>query len=357
VKATEKPSRQKIEEIKAYLARPSRPVKIMEVCGTHTASVIKNGIRGILSKYIRLVSGPGCPVCVTPSSYIDRLVELSFAPRHTVLSFGDMFKVKGKEHSLSSAKACGGSVRMIYSPLEALKLAAENPEKIYVVAAVGFETTAPAYALLLQQAEEEGLRNIKLLTSIKTIPAVMEYILSTEEIDGFICPGHVCSVTGSGVFDELCGRYNKPFVVAGFSAEHILCAVYEIVRQAEKGIAGVKNFYPAVVTPEGNIKAKDLLNKFFEPADALWRGIGWIKGSGLVLRSEYRKYDIGSSVAEQEEMPAGCSCGDVILGRIQPPDCRLFGKECTPKNPVGPCMVSAEGACGIWYEGGEGYEN
>lgn len=343
-----------IEEIKEILSKPAKPVKIMEVCGTHTAAVIKNGIRGILSKDIRLVSGPGCPVCVTSAAYIDRLVELSFTPGHTVLSFGDMFKVKGREHSLSSAKAEGGSIRMIYSPLEAIKLAMENPDRIYVIAAVGFETTAPVYALLLQQAIEEGLENIRLLTAIKTMPAVMEYILSTEEIDGFICPGHVCSVIGSNVFMELCRKYKKPFVVSGFSAEHILCSVYEIIRQTESGTAEVKNFYPAAVTAEGNVKAQKLLEKYFESADALWRGIGCIKGSGLVLKPEYSRYDAGSGGIEQENMPKGCSCGDVILGRIQPADCALFGKECTPQSAVGPCMVSAEGACGIWYEGGEG---
>ncbi len=346
-----------IDQIKAYLSKPVKPVKIMEVCGTHTGAVIKNGIRGILSKNIRLVSGPGCPVCVTPATYVDRLVELSFTQGHTVLSFGDMFKVRGKEHSLSSAKAYGGSIRMIYSPLEAIKLAKENPNHLYVVAAVGFETTAPGYALLLKQAEEERLENIRLLTAIKTMPTVMEYICSTEEIDGFICPGHVCSVIGSDVFQKLCSKYKKPFVVTGFSPEHILCSIYDIIMQIEGGIAQVKNFYPAAVTAEGNVKAQKLLKEYFEPADALWRGIGYIQGSGLVLKPGYSKYDMGSGGYETENMPGGCSCGDVILGRIQPVDCQLFGKECTPQNAVGPCMVSAEGACGIWYEGREGREN
>lgn len=350
-----------MDEIKEYLSKPTKPVKIMEVCGTHTAAVIKNGIRGILSKDIRLVSGPGCPVCVTAVSYVDKLVELSFTQGHTVLSYGDMFKVRGTEHSLSSAKAEGADIRMIYSPLEAIKLAKENPKHIYVVAAVGFETTAPVYALLLQQAEREALENIRLLTAIKTMPAVMEYVCATEEIDGFICPGHVCSIIGSDVFKELCRKYKKPFVVTGFSGEHILCSAYEIVRQIEGGMAQVKNFYPTAVTEEGNVKAQELLEEYFEPADALWRGIGSIRGSGLVLKRDYRKYDIGIGLGnndeESKDMPKGCSCGDVILGRINPSQCRLFGKECTPQRAVGPCMVSAEGACGIWYEGGEGDEN
>ena len=341
-----------IEEVIAYLQQFQKQIKIMEVCGTHTASIVKNGIRELLPDSIRLVSGPGCPVCVTPVSYIDRLVELAFMKGHTVLSYGDLFKVKGSEYSLSTAKAAGADVRMVYSPLEAIRLAKENPECHYVVTAVGFETTAPVYALLLQQAEAEQLDNIRLAASLKTMPAVMDYVCRQEELDGFLCPGHVCSVTGIGAFKDLCERYRKPFVISGFSAEHILCSIYEIVRQISRQKPAVKNFYPSAVKGEGNLKAQELMKKYFQPVDAVWRGIGTIPESGLALRSRWEKYDAGSGAEQAESMPAGCACGDVIMGRIHPTGCHRFGKGCTPDNAMGPCMVSAEGACGIWYENG-----
>lgn len=339
------------EELKNYRGRK---IKIMEVCGTHTSSIFKNGIRSLLSPNIELISGPGCPVCVTEEAYIDKLVEYSMESNYHILTFGDMLKVKGSKYSLSQAKALGGKVSMLYSPLDAIKLALEHKEINYIFAAVGFETTAPSYGLLLEEVQKTQINNLKILTSIKTMLPALQYICDNEEhIDAFLCPGHVSVITGYELYEELIRKYDKPFVVAGFEGEHILAAVYEIVKQLENKECRVKNLYKSAVSPSGNEKALALLNKYFEPKDGYWRGIGLIKDSALVLKKEFEKYDAGSNVIPvHSEMPKGCSCKDVILGRIHPNECPLFGKACSPMNAIGPCMVSTEGACGIWYKNG-----
>lgn len=341
-----------IRKIIDYLRAYDRPVKIMEVCGTHTSAIVREGIRSLISPKIRLVSGPGCPVCVTPSSYIDRLLKLARRPDTVVLSYGDLFQVRGKVDSLASAKAKGAHTQMVYAPSQAADIAKVHPERTFVMAAVGFETTAPAYALLLQQLEAEHITNVRLLTSLKVTPPVLKFVCEQEALDGFLAPGHVSAVTGSDVYLPLCEAYHKPFVVAGFKAEHLLLAIYEIVRQIEEGRPSVKNFYPSVVTRGGNTDAQALLARYFEPVDADWRGIGVIPDSGLALKSAYAGWDAGSRGLPGGEMPKGCSCGEVILGRIQPPSCPRFGKSCNPQFPLGPCMVSGEGACRIWYEAG-----
>lgn len=342
-----------IDRIKEELLQyDGKPIKIMEVCGTHTASIFKNGIRSLLSPKIQLISGPGCPVCVTSSAYIDRLVGYSLQEKHCVLTFGDMMKVKGTRMSLTEAKAVGGKVRILYTPLAALTIAAEDPETDYVFAAVGFETTTPIYALMLEEMIAKGIKNLKLMTSIKTIIPALTYICENEKnIDAFLCPGHVSVITGSSIYEELAKRYEKPFVVAGFEGEHILLAVYEIVRQILHHREGVKNMYTSVVSEDGNRKASELILKYFESTDDYWRGIGKIEQSSLKLKSGFAEYDAGSSFeAAEEKLPKGCSCKEVILGRINPVECPLFGKVCTPLNAIGPCMVSTEGACGIWYK-------
>jgi hydrogenase expression/formation protein HypD len=342
-----------LEQVKDELLHyDGEPIKIMEVCGTHTSSIFKNGIRSLLSPKIKLISGPGCPVCVTSSAYIDRLVEYSLLEKHCVLTFGDMMKVKGNEMSLTEAKAVGGNVRILYTPLAALTIAQENPETEYVFAAVGFETTTPIYALMLEELIAKDIRNLKLMTSIKTIIPALSYICENEEnIDAFLCPGHVSVITGSSVYQNLTDHYHKPFVVAGFEGEHILAAVYEILQQIRNHRAGVKNMYASVVSEEGNRKAVDMINRYFEAANDYWRGIGEIDNSAMKLKNEYKMYDAGSSFENvPEHLPKGCSCKEVILGRINPVECPLFGKVCTPLNAVGPCMVSTEGACGIWFK-------
>lgn len=337
------------KELKEY---NGKPVKIMEVCGTHTAGIFKHGIRSLLSPQIQLISGPGCPVCVTPSAYIDKLVEYSLRENHCVLTFGDMMKVKGTQMSLTEAKARGGCVRIFYSPLSAIKMAMDEPKVQFIVAAVGFETTIPIYAILLQEILSNSIKNIKMLNSLKTIIPALSYISEHEkEIDAFLCPGHVSVITGSKAYQELAEKYQKPFVIGGFEGEHLIAAIHEILHQLQSKNYGVKNMYPSAVSEEGNQKAQLAINQFYEKTDAQWRGIGVMQASGLKLKDEYKAFDAGSELTQTEEkLPFGCKCTEVILGRIQPIACPLFHKVCTPMNAIGPCMVSAEGACGIWYK-------
>ena len=326
----------------------------MEVCGTHTAAIFKSGIRDLLPAGVRLVSGPGCPVCVTPPSYISDCIELSRTPENSLLCFGDMMKVPSLDGTtLSDAKASGAAVQMIYSPFDAIALAKKNASTMYTIAAVGFETTAPAYALLIEEAERHGLKNIKLLISLKSAIRAIEWICeSGEDVDAFICPGHVSVITGSEAYDSLSAKYDKPFVIAGFEDSQLK----EAVRSCIEDGPGVWNLYAEAVSQSGNQKAKALIEKYFDKVDTLWRGLGVIPGSGYILKNTYMHrnalngYEVkNDSKDSREVLPAGCRCGEVILGRIDPPDCPLFGQACTPIRATGPCMVSSEGACGIWY--------
>lgn len=335
-----------IDYLKAY---DGRPLKLMEVCGTHTAAIFKNGIRDLISPKIKLISGPGCPVCVTPTAYIDACV--AFAKNEgQLLTFGDMMKVPGTKGSLSENKT-DADIAVMYSPFEALERAKREPDKLFGVAAVGFETTVPAYALMLKQARTEGVENIRLITALKTVLPALEWICENEnDVDGFICPGHVSVITGVHVYDELVARFRKPFVVAGFEAEHILGTVYRILRQIETGENLSENLYRNAVRDEGNAKAMAVMKEVFEPGPAMWRGLGMIGDSGLYLRGGYAQYDGGSrELTEDMELPSACRCGEVIVGRINPDQCPMFGNGCDPVNPYGPCMVSAEGSCGIWF--------
>ncbi|MEI7884450.1 MAG: hydrogenase formation protein HypD [Clostridia bacterium] len=339
-------------ELKDY---QGEKIAIMEVCGTHTSSIFKNGIRSFISPQIQLISGPGCPVCVTSATYIDKIIDYSLQENHCVLTFGDMLKVKGNNLSLTEAKAIGGSVRMLYSPLAALKIAKENKHIQFVFAAVGFETTAPIYALLLEEIIKSKIKNLKLLTAIKTIIPAITYICDNEKsIDAFLCPGHVSVITGSSVYNDLAKKYHKPFVIGGFEGEHILAAVYEIFQQVLSKQYSAKNMYVSVVSEDGNQKANAIIDKYFKHTDDYWRGIGVIKKSALRLKEEYLDFDAGSYFDEYlENSPINCRCKDVILGRINPTDCPLFKRTCTPLSAIGPCMVSTEGVCGIWYKNRE----
>lgn len=341
--------REIIDYLKSY---DGRELKLMEVCGTHTAAIFKNGIRSLISPKIKLISGPGCPVCVTPTAYIDKCIEYAMMPNHVLLTFGDMMKVPGTNESLSEAKGRGAAnIQLMYSPFEAVEKAQQHPELTYAVAAVGFETTAPAYALMIQEAVKKGISNIKLVTALKTaIPALHWICENQEDIDGFICPGHVSVITGSRVYDELASLYRKPFVVTGFEAEHILASLYRIVKQIEKNDGHTENLYRNAVKDDGNPKALAVMEKVFQTGPAMWRGLGIIEDSGLYLKDEYAEFDGGSfELYADMELPAGCGCADVIVGRINPDQCPMFGEKCTPLKPFGPCMVSSEGACGIWY--------
>lgn len=342
-----------LEDIIKYLQEYDGPqIKLMEVCGTHTASIFKNGIRSLISDRIKLISGPGCPVCVTPAAYIDKAIELSKKDGHILLTFGDMMKVPGASQSLAEAKAEGAKVEIMYSPLEAIDKAKNNPDKVYVVAAVGFETTVPPYALLIQKALQENVTNVRLLTALKTIVPALEWVCNSEpDIDGFICPGHASVIVGAIAYEPLAEQFKKPFVIAGFEAEHILTVIYDIVKQIKEHRSKVHNLYPNVVRNEGNVAARKLIEAYFEPGAAVWRGLGKIDGSGLYLRKEYESFDAGSFGLDADVARSkNCACGAVIIGRISPNECPMFGKVCTPTSPQGPCMVSAEGACGIWYK-------
>lgn len=345
----------RIEEIIHFLqGYQGREISLMEVCGTHTASIFKHGIRSLISPRIRLISGPGCPVCVTPAGYIDAAVELAQKPGYTLLTFGDMLKVPGRGVSLGESRADGSRVEMMYSPQEAVQRALEDRERIFVVAAVGFETTLPAYCALLQEVENKKIDNVRLLTALYRIIPALEWIGEMEpQIDGYICPGHVSAILGSNVYNPLARKFGRPMTVTGFSAEHLLVGIYDLVRQIERGKAEVHNLYPAVVAPEGNRQALAHIERYFRPGLAYWRGLGPVEDSGLVLKEEYSRWDAGPWLEKTKTRPdedrAPCRCGEVLTGRVNPPDCPLFGTACTPQAPQGPCMVSAEGSCGIWF--------
>lgn len=339
-----------LEQLRRFLAEyDGEPLNIMEVCGSHTAAISKLGIPSLLSDQLRLMSGPGCPVCVTPTAYIDRLIALCKEPNTCVCTFGDLLRVPGSGgHTLRQAGGEDGRVRMVYSPNDTLKYALQEPNTTFLFAAVGFETTTPVYALLLQRLVKEDIRNVKLLTALKTMPAAIDHLCTSgAKIDAFLAPGHVSAVTGSHIFEPLAQQHQKPFVVAGFKGGELLSAVYACVKLSGEG--KVVNLYPSVVTREGNTDAQAIVNQYFEPAPAVWRGMGEIAGSGMVLREEWQRFDAGSAGLNEDHANPACRCGEVLTGKISSNQCPLFGKICTPFHPQGACMVSTEGSCFQFY--------
>lgn len=335
-----------LAQMRDFLANYDGPeMNIMEVCGSHTAAISKNGIRGMLSDKIHLISGPGCPVCVTPTAYVDRLIELSMTSNTCVVTFGDMLRVPGSKMSLSEASGMGGRAVMVYSPMDIISLAEKESETTFVFAALGFETTTPVYALLLEEVMERNIENVKILTALKTMPGVIEYLCENgASIQGYLAPGHVAAVTGSNLFKPLAEKYQIPFAVSGFEGEEILEALCGLVKA--QGTSEVMNFYPSVVSAEGNVKAQELVAKYFKPSDATWRGIGTVCGTGMELRPEYEKYDAGSKdLVEDNKRNKACCCDQILMGKMQPNQCPLFGKVCKPLTPQGACMVSEEGSC------------
>ena len=327
------------------------PIRIMEVCGTHTASIAHCGIVSLISSKIQLISGPGCPVCVTVTEYIDRLITLSLTPDTVVVTFGDMIRVSGSQQSLQDVRSEGGQVRMVYSPFDMIGLALAEPGKTFVFAAIGFETTTAVYAALMDEIVHAGIANIRILTSLKTMPRVIEWVCSMQGgIDGFLAPGHVSVITGSDLFLPLAEKYRVPFAVAGFEGEQILIALYALVKMILNGEGKVMNLYPSAVTAGGNRTAQNRIGKYFEPCDAAWRGMGVIPDSGMMLRSEYLEYDAGSRdlFSDHSHHPE-CRCAGVITGALKPQDCPLFGTLCTPDKPQGACMVSTEGSCYSYF--------
>jgi hydrogenase expression/formation protein HypD len=341
--------------IKKNMSAIGRPLRLMEVCGTHTVAIFRHGIRDLLPGGLMLLSGPGCPVCVTSIKDVDTAVELSGREGVILTTFGDMMRVPGSRKALFGARAEGGDVRVVYSPLDALDIARNNREKKVVFFATGFETTAPSVAATVIEAERMGIDNFYIYPVHKTVPPALKALLDSEDVnvDGFILPGHVCTVTGTVPYDFIASRYHKPAVVTGFDAVDILSGIAMILQQISAQRAEVEIQYSKVVKKEGNPKAMAVMEECFEAEDAEWRGIGIIPGSGLGLREKYRGRDIRSVfdvVVKSESEPKACSCGEVLRGIKVPTDCALFGKACTPEKPVGACMVSSEGSCAAYYK-------
>ncbi len=333
---------------------PRHPVRLMEVCGTHTVSIFRSGVRSVLPDTISLVSGPGCPVCVTDQRDIDAFIEISRKDGVIVATFGDLIRVPGTNSSLQKERADGRDIRVVYSAMDALDIARKNPDRQVVFLGVGFETTAPTIAASIQAARMQGLANYLVYSAHKTVPAALETLVNAPDvrIDGFILPGHVSVMIGVNAYAFLTERYKIPCVVAGFEPADILSAVYKLMRQIETGRPLLENAYPRAVTPEGNRRAIQIMEDVFEPVDAVWRGIGVIAGSGLKIREKFADMDaaVRLDIQVPESQPLkGCACGDILKGSKTPLECPLYQKRCTPMHPVGPCMVSSEGTCAAYY--------
>ena len=333
----------------------TKPWAIMEICGGQTHSIIRNGIDQLLPDTIRLIHGPGCPVCVTPLETLDRALSVVSRPEVILASFGDMLRVPGSRGDLLQARSEGADIRVVFSSLEALRIARENPQKEVVFLAVGFETTAPGNALAVKLAAKEGLRNFSELVSQFMVPPAMQAILSSDKrmVQGFLAAGHVCTVTGYDAYEPIAKKFQVPIVPTGFEPVDILSGILRVVMMLESGESGVVNEYGRVVSREGNPGAKNTVNEVFQVADRQWRGIGVIPQSGLQLREEYSAFDaeIKFDVAhiQPEESPL-CRSGEVLQGLITPDACPVFSTQCTPVNPLGAPMVSGEGACAAYYK-------
>ena len=330
---------------------------LMEVCGTHTMTIARFGIRALMPERVRLISGPGCPVCVTPNEYLDRAIALSRLPDVTITTFGDMMRVPGSSSSLEREKALGADIRVVYSTLDALKVARDNPSRKVIFLGVGFETTAPTIAAAIKIAYQEGLSNFYVLCAHKIIPPAMEALVQAEdlELSGFICPGHVSTIIGSNPYRPIAQRYGVPCVISGFEPTDVMCSVEMLLRQIVEGRAEVEIQYDRVVRPEGNLRALRLMEEVFEVCDSNWRGIGVIPSSGLRIGEKFSELDADLAfeveVEPTREHP-GCICGQILRGVKEPTDCPLFGRACTPRSPVGACMVSSEGTCAAYYRYG-----
>lgn len=332
----------------------TKPWTIMEICGGQTHSIMKYGLHSLLPQSLRLIHGPGCPVCVTPTDLINRAISISKQKNTILCSFGDMLRVPGSRGSLLTAKAQGADIRLIISPLEAVRIAMENPLKQVVLFAIGFETTAPANGLALDMALQRHLSNFSLLVSHVLVPPAIDYLLEApdNEVQGFLAAGHVCTVTGYSEYHSIAKRYHTPIVVTGFEPVDILQGLYACILQLEKGVFFVSNQYARSVTEKGNLAAQQLIEKLFYTVDREWRGIGTIPKSGLGLRPEYIKFDAAArfpNTDHDEPINTPCISGLILQGKKRPSDCPHFGSNCTPERPYGAPMVSSEGACSAYY--------
>lgn len=332
-------------------------ITLMEVCGTHTVAISRMGLRELLAGCIDLRSGPGCPVCVTDAGDIDRMIACAGIPNVILATFGDMMRVPGSSSTLMREKAGGSDIRVVYSPLDAVQIARDNPGKEVVFLGVGFETTVPVVALALEQAEKHRVANFSVFSAHKLTPPALEALVQSGEVNisGFICPGHVSTVIGRRGWDFLGRDYGVPAVIAGFEPVDLLGALEMLVDMVMAGEGRVVNGYKRAVREGGNPAARSLTDKYFTAAEARWRGIGLIPASGLRLKEEYQQYNVEKRFPASVDPalpPRGCACGDVLRGKIIPPECGLFGGACTPEKPAGPCMVSGEGACAAYYSYG-----
>ena len=327
---------------------------LMEVCGTHTVAIARNGLRTMMPEGIRLASGPGCPVCVTSNKDIDTVIALSRVPGVTIATFGDMTRVPGSTSSLLKEQAQGRSINIVYSPLDALTLAKENPDEQIVFVGVGFETTTPLVAMAIKRAKAMGLKNFSVFVAHKNMPGALETIVADPalKIDALILPGHVSTIIGVKPYEFLAQKYGIPGVITGFEPVDVLQGIAMIMRQLHEGRAEIEIAYSRGVLKEGNPVALAAIEEVFETVDATWRGLGVIPGSGYAIRDEYKEFDAFarfSPEVEPTQEPKGCRCGDVLRGIMAPNECPLFRKVCTPENPIGPCMVSSEGSCAAYF--------
>jgi hydrogenase expression/formation protein HypD len=332
----------------------AKPVRFMEICGTHTVAIFRHGLKSVLPPTIELVSGPGCPVCVTATEEVDRGIRLARIPEVRVVTFGDLLRVPGSESSLQRELAAGARISVVYSPMDALRLAVEHPSEEIVLLGIGFETTAPTVAATVLAAARAGLTNVSLVSAHKCLPPAMETLLSSGDlhIHGLICPGHVTTIIGVSAYETISARYQTPCVVTGFEPVDILQGILMLTEMIEQNRVGVAIQYKRGASADGNPKARAIMDQVFKKVDAPWRGLGMISLSGLGLRDDYRRFDarlrFDLNVPVVGE-PNGCRCGDVLRGVISPPHCPLFAKTCCPDHPVGPCMVSTEGSCAAHY--------
>ena len=341
----------------AIRALPLGEIRLMEVCGTHTMAIARSGIRSLLPGNVKLLSGPGCPVCVTPGEVIDAVLDLAMRPGLVITTYGDMVRVPGSTpgDNLARRRALGARVEVVYSPVDAVAIAEENPDREIVFLGVGFETTAPGTAAAVLTAKERGVKNFSLFSMLKTVEPALRALIASEgfNVQGFLCPGHVATIIGEEGFLFLPRDYALPAVISGFEPEDILSSVYLLARQLAEGKALVQNDYRRAVAPRGNPLARAVMEKCFVPRRELWRGLGAIEASGLRLRDELASFDAEKRFGvayKPATKPTACRCGEVITGRLSPEGCPLFGKRCTPEDPVGPCMVSSEGACAAAYK-------
>ena len=335
------------------------PVKVMEICGSHTVAIFRAGLKALLPNNVVLVSGPGCPVCVTAMEDMDRMIALSDTSRGDdviVATFGDMIRIPGTRTSLEREKARGADVRIASTPLDALRWAQENPQKQVVFLGVGFETTSPTVAATVLKAKKAGLDNFYIYPAFKLLPPALVALLESPDvaIDGFLCPGHVSIMLGADAYISVAEKYQKPCVIGGFEPLDILLGLSMLCELLADNKHEVENAYGRAVTDKGNLKAMSLLHEVFESADASWRGLGTIPASGLSFRAEFSEFNamkrFGLEEVETGSEPGGCACGQVLRGIMDPVECPLFGNECTPESPVGSCMVSSEGSCAAWFK-------